>query len=246
MNKKEARMTLVTICIISTLIFTGCVSGQTSQTQRANSEVVENAEAASGKLQSGGLQIDFDAKSYTDDENLDRLLNDIIYKTELTTKELESGLNDYLNATGDTYNGYKQNKQMLADWYALALNKSDELYKAIQEDCSQYHEMLLNDPKYAQYKVWNDALSESYEVWNDALSDYYGDWNDFFSDIYRNCTDMIQESLDQYGYDEYSDAWDEMYDTYQESWDAMYDLRQDAWDDLYKARQDTWDELYSR
>lgn len=244
--RKSIETMLVSICVIGILMSVGCTAGQAPQSQNGNSGMTENVEASSSQPQSKDLQSDFEAKSYTDDEDLDRLLNDIVYKTESTTKELENSLNEFLDKTGDTYDGYKQNKQMLADWYVLALSKSDELYKAIQEDCSQYHEMLLTDPKYAQYKVWNDALSESYDVWNDALSDYYGDWNDLFGDIYHDCTDMIQKALDQYGYDEYNDAWDEMYDAYQESWDAMYELRQDAWDDLYEARQDTWDELYSR
>lgn len=188
----------------------------------------------------------FKYKDYTGDAALDEILNAITYETQRTTEDLQTKLDAFLEACGDSYEGYKANKQQLTDWYASALQSSADLYAFIQAQCDAYHQLLLINDVYLEYKVWNDALSESYSVWNDALSDYYGDWNDMFGDIYDDCTDMIGQASKTVGYDEYQDAWDEMYDARQDAWDEMYDVRQDAWDALYDARQDTWDELYDR
>lgn len=223
------------------------VSDPTQQAAQASSQhdVVSDAPQP---LSADAMKADaqFKYKDYTGDAALDEILNAIVHETERTTEDLQAKLDAFLEACGDSYEGYRSNQQQLADWYATALQSSADLYAFIQSQCDAYHQLLLTGDAYQEYKVWNDALSESYSVWNDALSDYYGDWNDMFGDIYDECTDMIGQASKTVGYDEYQDAWDEMYDARQDAWDEMYDLRQDAWDALYDARQDTWDELYSR
>lgn len=225
-------------------------SGPAPGPQEASAPASQDAVAESAPQKPGteAMKADdqFEYEDYTDDAALDEILNAIVHETQRTTDDLQAKLDAFLEACGDSYEGYQANKQQLADWYAAALQSSTELYAFMQSQCDAYHQLLLTDDAYREYKVWNDALSESYGVWNDALSDYYGDWNDMFSDIYDECTDMIGRASKTVGYDEYQDAWDEMYDARQDAWDDMYDLRQDAWDELYDARQDTWDELYSR
>ena len=71
----------------------------------------------------------------------------------------------------------------------------------------------MNNPEYAEYKVWDRALGDSYDVWDGALGDYYNDWDDLYGDIYNDCSDMITDAPENVGYDVRSEEWDEMYDT---------------------------------
>ena len=185
-------------------------------------------------------------EEYTGYPELDELLNDIVQKTQNTTDYLTNELDAFFAAANDSYDGYIQNKEVLANWYALAYSESEKLYESIKTDCEKYHEILLNNPEYAEYKVWDRALGDSYDVWDGALGDYYNDWDDLYGDIYNDCSDMITDAPENVGYDVRSEEWDEMYDTRADSWEAMYDLRADAWESLYDARSDTWDELYDR
>ena len=185
-------------------------------------------------------------EEYTGYPELDELLNDIVQKTQNTTDYLTNELDAFFAAANDSYDGYIQNKEVLANWYALAYSESEKLYESIKTDCEKYHEILLNNPEYAEYKVWDRALGDSYDVWDGALGDYYNDWDDLYGDIYSDCSDMITDAPENVGYDVRSEEWDEMYDTRADSWEAMYDLRADAWESLYDARSDTWEELYDR
>lgn len=235
---------ILTILATTTLVLTLTACSPQQPEQQPQQETPQAEQQQSEPQQPAPA--DFKARDYTGYPELDEILNAIARETLQTTDDLQSQLDAFFAACDDSWEGYLANKEQLTDWYATALQESADLYAFIQAQTDAYHQLLINNPEYAEYKVWNDALSESYGIWNDALSDYYSDWNDMFSDIYRDCDDMIGDGYDVVSYSEYQDTWDEFYEARQDAWDEMYDLRQNAWDDLYKTRQDTWGELYSR
>ena len=163
---------------------------------------------------------------------------------EATSAKLQKELDSIYEATGDTYDGYKENVDKLTEWYALAESESTALYGRINESTIQYLKTVEATTEKTDFETWSDALDDSYKAWDRGMEDYYKAWDEMYEDLYKKYDRILSDAYDQVSYEEASDAWDDMYDAYSDSWDQMYRDYSDAWDDMYDLHSDIYDAVY--
>jgi len=176
-----------------------------------------------------------------DNQDLESL---IAADAEATSAKLQKELDALYEATGDTYDGYKENVDKLTEWYALAESESTALYGRINESTIQYLKTVEATTEKTDFETWSDALDDSYKAWDRGMEDYYKAWDEMYEDLYKKYDRILSDAYDQVSYEEASDAWDDMYDAYSDSWDQMYRDYSDAWDDMYDLNSDIYDAVY--
>ena len=148
-----------------------------------------------------------------------------------------------VEALGDTYEAYVDNKDSIAAYYDSTMTNAASLYASVQTASIDYCKCIAANGL-GDYDDWDDAMEDLYEAWDDAYEDFYDAWDDSYEDIYEKCDDLLEDAADKVSYEEYSDAWSVMYDAHSDAWSAMYDAHSAAWSTSYDNHSAIWSGFY--
>ena len=133
----------------------------------------------------------------TDEE----ILNDILYEIEGECTsiiiKLQTELDNTCDSVGDSYNNYLSNKNMLTDWYALALTETEAMYDKIDIKMDKYYDYVAT-MKDEEITVQYKAIEKIYEVVFEKSLEEYKQLicNDSYEGIKKTYGDIIHEAYE--------------------------------------------------
>ena len=71
-------------------------------------------------------------------EELEKILQDIEGDFDSTLQDISDNLETVYASVGESYQDYRENKQLISDWYAQALEGSNQLFERTMEHSVQY------------------------------------------------------------------------------------------------------------
>lgn len=80
---------------------------------------------------------------------------------------------------GISYEDYKANKQLVTDWYTLAIAEEAALFARTEERAMDYYRLMVSTIDHADDDTMDDAMENFY----DAI---YKAWSATSSTLYRN------------------------------------------------------------
>lgn len=168
------------------------------------------------------------ATSY-DNSSLEGIIVSIEADFADSEKFLEESYAKVTTATGETYEGYVENKQVLTDWYELVLSEEKELMGRTRERAVEYLKLISSSIDHED----DDAIEEAMDEYYDRI--YEGVMDDFYDDVYE---DLLDEAYDMYYDGMVQDGYDIV------AYDKWYDESSAAYKEWYNTSSATYKEWY--
>ena len=126
-----------------------------------------------------------------DNSTLEGILTSIQADYSNTIENLLTCMEETNAIAGISYEDYKANKQLVTDWYALAITEEAALFARIKERAMDdlydtYYGGVVDDGYDCDpYKTWSEKCSECYQAWSETSSAIYKAWSATSSSLYR-------------------------------------------------------------
>lgn len=146
---------------------------------------------------------------------------------------------DSLKSEIDTYDKYLQNTSEIEDFYNKIVKTNEDVCIRLYEYALEYAKIVVNSnaDSYDKY----DDLKGIYDcIYDDAGNDvcdgiYKGVLEDMYKAFYKG---VLNDSPDDDGYSEWSDACSQEYDWYSDACSDTYDFYSDTCSDIYDFYSD--------
>lgn len=178
-----------------------------------------------------------------DNKSTENMVTFIETTEEKYSTDIEEKTTALIEALGESFDGYKNGKAKITEYYTNALADFEKMAEALKTVTGDYYRYVAKDCL-SEYKIWNKAMEDAYKAWNNAMEDYYNSWGDCFKKVYEACNDLIELGYDKLSYNEYSKEFSDMYNEYSDAWSDMYEKYSDIWKELYETYSDVWGEFY--
>ncbi len=178
---------------------------------------------------------------------LDKINEEVDAVVELLSVELQT----VYNSVGETYDGYKENKQRLTAWYDLVETETETLLENTMNYSYDYYTTLvatvdMND----SVDVYN-AMDEFLDVVHQKTFDkiYEAVYDEMFNEIYNKYYDgIIADAMNEAEYGEWLsesveclDAWTNARSGFYEEW---LETKTDIYDDWFKVKTEFYNDNF--
>lgn len=250
--KKEM---LVLAALSAALILSGCGGASSGNAEAANTSgtTTESASQTGAGTSDKGMaattsdkgSTSASATASTPEEQIKLIQDDF----STTLSGIQASLDETKAKVGDTYEGYKQNKSAIDDWYEAAEKASDDLFVRTIENSRTYFRLLGKEAESMEYSEVSDAMQDFYRaVYEDAFSDYYRKvYEDCPSDLYETYYEgVIPDASGTVEYSDYSAELKDFYRNYSDAIKAFYRSYSDAMSDVYRDYSDASSAFYKK
>ena len=236
MKKKLLTLMLLTAISLTNL---GCSSGNTASTSTEVSVTTEDSSTKDNTatvtadtsdttpdvpIETRSLSGSFEPTLY-DNSSLEGILTSIQADYSNTIENLLNRMEETNAIAGTSYEDYKANKQLITDWYVLAIAEEAALFARTEERAMDYYRLMVSTIDHADNNTMEDAMEDFYDdIYNDAMDYFYDEiYDDAMDDLYDTYYDGVVD--DGYDYDPYktwSEECSECYQAWSETSSAIY------------------------
>ena len=182
-----------------------------------------------------------------DNSTLGGILNGISSDFEVTIQYLNEELENVYAGVGESYEKYVENKQILEDWYALAISESEKLFDRTEKASEEYFILIPKKIDCEDDDAIDDAMDEFYEVvYEDAMDEYYDAvYEDAMDDIFDAYYDgIVADGYEEVPYAEWSAESSDCYRTWSDTSSSIYRTWSDAGSAYYRLWSDVSSSFY--
>lgn len=233
----------ILICILAFGIFAGC-SNQKSKTDtvidkiKTEEDINENSEKPpenEDKLEN--------ANENAGEGDLDSIENKAISDVENTVEKLKDS-NEKIKAKINSYDLYKQNIEVIEEYYASIVEEQKNLGIRLREYSVEYANQILKSDKskYEKYDDLDGILKGIYEDACDEEEDIYEDITDDLEDAFYS--GVINDAQDNVDYGEWSKLGSDEYKNISSLRSELYEDLSDTRSDIYKFYSRLGSEIY--
>ena len=171
------------------------------------------------------------------------LIDDILESMKTDVKDAKDYLNTEWGKTQNIIgNDIAGNKTAITDFYARCEEKTDELYRKMNEKSIQAYKRIAESADMNDYYAWNDLVDRCMETWDESLDGYMEIWDELYtesSDLFDKLLDS-SNSFDLYYElsDEYWSAWERMSENYWNTWESMSNDYWAIWEGFSEGKTD--------
>lgn len=197
MKKKLLTLMLLIALSVTNL---GCNSGNTAsasiEASAGTEDISTNDNTSSGTPDTSDTTTDtsvekpsplgsFELTPY-DNSSLEGILASIQADYSNTIENLLTHMEETNAIAGISYEDYKANKQLVTDWYTLAIAEEAALFARTEERAMDYYRLMVSTIDHADDDTMDDAMENFYDaIYDNAMDDFYDEiYDDAMDDLY--------------------------------------------------------------